>query len=530
MKALLGLAGLLAVGCHGDPHEGGELAHGEEGGHEEGSHAGHGHAHGEGVAIGITRWADTLELFAEHPPAVVGQEVPFLAHITILEGFLPLEHARVRLSLSGPAELSAEAPMLRSGIYRPVFTPTLPGTYSGTLTVIDGGEGSIGGFEIEVYPTQAAADAAHPGDEEDDGSIAFLKEQQWRVPFDTAFAERRRIRPSVEVTGELTTPPGGAAHVHAPIAGRVMGAGASFPRPGTLVEAGDLLATIAPTPGALEDAARASIALVEAQSRLEASRIEVERTRRMAADQAIPERRVEEAERQLRVAEASVAAARRAQALYRSAQSGHGRGSWRVTSPIRGVIDAVEVTPGEAVGANDLVFRIVDPTVLWVRADVPESWASRFVPHASASFQLVGDERWHLIDLEGDADRAASLVHASRTVDPQSRTVRVVYSLGRTEDTFRVGAAIHVLVPVGDAVDAVTVPRSAVLEVEGRSVVYVQVEGESFAERSVRTGPTEGASVAILAGVEAGERVVTRGAHLVRLAGSSGAVGHGHVH
>ena len=505
-------------------------AHIEEGGHEEGAHGGHGHGHGDGVAIGITRWSETLELFAEHPPAVVGQEVSFLAHVTILDGFPPLEDARVRLSMTGPAELHAEAPMLRSGIYRPVFTPTVAGTYSGTLTVIEGGEGSIRDFEIEVYPTQAAADEAHPGDEEDDGSVSFLKEQQWRVPFDTAFADRRSIRPSAEVTGEFATPPGGVAHVHAPVAGRVMAATSGFPSPGTLVEAGDLLATIAPTPGAPEDAARASLAVVEAQSRLEASRIEVERTQRMAADQAIPARRVEEAERQLHVAEASVAAARRAQSLYSSAQSGRGRGSWRITSPIRGVVDAVEVSPGEAVGSNDLLFRIVDPDVLWVRADVPEAWASRFVRDANASFQLVGDERWHVIDLEGSPDTGASLVHASRTVDPGSRTVRVVYALGESEDALRVGAAVHVLVPVGPPVDAVTVPRSAILDVEGRSIVYVQVEGESFAERSVRTGPTEGARIAILAGVEAGERVVTRGAHLVRLAGSSGSVGHGHVH
>ena len=108
--------------------------------------------------------------------------------------------------------------------------------------------------------------------------------------------------------------------------------------------------------------------------------------------------------------------------------------------------------------------------------------------------------------------------------------MRVVYALGQTEDVFRVGAAVHVLVPVGPPLDAVTVPRSAILEIEGRSVVYVQVEGESFAERSVRTGPTEGSRIAITGGVEEGERVVTRGAHLIRLAGSSGSVGHGHVH
>ena len=115
---MLVLASLFVAGCHGHPHEGDEHPH------EGDDHPGGGHGHGDGVAIGITQWSDDgLELFAEHPPAVVGQEVPFLAHVTVLEDFSALEDARVRLTLTGPDELAADAPMLRSGIYRPAVTP-----------------------------------------------------------------------------------------------------------------------------------------------------------------------------------------------------------------------------------------------------------------------------------------------------------------------------------------------------------------------------------------------------------------------
>lgn len=516
MRASILTIGLLMLGCHDHPHD--------EEGHEHGD--AHGHGHGDGVAIGITQWSGTLELFAEHPPAVVGQEVPFLAHVTILDGFGALEDARVRLTLTGPAELSAEAPMLRSGIYRPSVTPAVPGTYQGTLTIIEGGEGSIGPFGVEVYPTAEAAAAANPEEEDGGGTISFLKEQQWRVPFATAFASTERVRPSVEVSGELTTPPGGVAHVHAPVTGRIMAPPGGFPVPGATVEEGDLLATIAPTPGAPEDAARASLAVVEAETRVEASRVEVERTERMVADQAVPARQLEDARRQLRVAEASLSAARRASSMFRSAQSGRGGGSWRIASPIAGVLDAVEVSPGEAVGANERLFRVVDPEVLWVTAEIPETWAGRFVSDADASFVLVGDERSYPIALGA----GASLVYCSRTVDPDTRTVRVVYALDDPPEALHVGAAVRVLVPVGEAVEAVTVPRSAVLDVEGRSVVYVQAEGEAFEERAVRTGARQGDLVAVDSAVEPGERVVTVGAHLVRLAGSSGSVGHGHVH
>src|SRR5690606_11235548 len=106
---------------------------------------------------------------------------------------------------------------LRSGIYRLELTPPAAGTYRGRLEVV--GDGSVDGFEVLVHPSEAAASAAVGEDE--DGAITFLKEQQWRVPFDTVFAARGTVRPTVEVAGVLTTPPGGSAHVHAPVAGRV---------------------------------------------------------------------------------------------------------------------------------------------------------------------------------------------------------------------------------------------------------------------------------------------------------------------
>ena len=90
---------------------------------------------------------------------------------------------------------------------------------------------------------------------------------------------------------------------------------------------------------------------------------------------------------------------------------------------------------------------------------------------------------------------------------------------------------MRVSVPAGEASESTAVPRSAVLQDEGRDVVYVQTEGEAFEERVVRLGNQAGGWVAIDGGVTPGERVVTRGANLVRLAArASSEPSHGHVH
>ena len=61
-------------------------------------------------------------------------------------------------------------------------------------------------------------------------------------------------------------------------------------------------------------------------------------------------------------------------------------------------------------------------------------------------------------------------------------------------------------------------------------MVFVQTAGETFARRPVTTGARDGSYVAV-DGVTAGERVVVRGAPLVRLSSMSSQVpAHGHVH
>jgi multidrug efflux pump subunit AcrA (membrane-fusion protein) len=77
----------------------------------------------------------------------------------------------------------------------------------------------------------------------------------------------------------------------------------------------------------------------------------------------------------------------------------------------------------------------------------------------------------------------------------------------------------------------VLVPSSAGLDVDGRSLSYVRVEGELFEARRVTLGGGTGDRLLVLDGVRAGERIVTGAAFQVRLASLSTAVPtHGHEH
>lgn len=517
----------LAGGC---PSK--EAGHEHASEHPEGhDHHAEDHGHGETPMRRITRWTDAVELFLEHPAAVAGQPLRLLAHVTVLDGFRALEPGQVALELQGPASATAVAGApVRPGIYELSLVPPRPGKYRGELRVKGSGvESVIEGLELEVFDSaeQAAGAVSEP---EEEHYIELLKEQQWGIPFATAFARQGSLVASIEVAGAVGTPPGGSAEIGAPSTGRIIAPDKGLPHPGQSVRAGEVLAQLAPAPSSPEEAARAGLAVTEAQARASAARAALERAQRLIADEAISQRELEDARRELAVAEQAVRAASSTERLFSGARAGSGAGSWRLVSPIAGTLAEVRATAGSTVAQGELLFRVVNLSKLWIRARVPEQDAARLRADKDASFQIAGLDSWLPIDVTAP-DATASVVTVGRTVDPGSRTVDVIYALHEPDPRLRVGGLVRVSLPAGDDFSGVVVPRSALVDDDGLQVVYVQVDGEHFEERKVRAGPVQGELAGIVSGLSAGERIVTAGANVVRLAASGGSeTPHGHIH
>jgi multidrug efflux pump subunit AcrA (membrane-fusion protein) len=79
--------------------------------------------------------------------------------------------------------------------------------------------------------------------------------------------------------------------------------------------------------------------------------------------------------------------------------------------------------------------------------------------------------------------------------------------------------------------ESMVVPQTAILEEQGYYYLYVQVTGESYTKRAVRIGASDGLRTEIISGLEQGERVVTRGAMLLKSASMvTVEADHGHSH
>jgi cobalt-zinc-cadmium efflux system membrane fusion protein len=71
-------------------------------------------------------------------------------------------------------------------------------------------------------------------------------------------------------------------------------------------------------------------------------------------------------------------------------------------------------------------------------------------------------------------------------------------------------------IDVGDSNQFIAVPREAVLEVDGKEFVYVAEAGNRYVKRPVKTATASNDQVRILEGLAPGERVVTKGAVLIK--------------
>jgi membrane fusion protein, heavy metal efflux system len=516
--------------------------HARQGTHEHSSdhppghdHHASGHGHGGAAVVSFTLWGEHFELFGEYEAPVVGKATSFLLHLTHLKDFQALTDGKLTLKLTGPSELSATSnDAMRPGIYALSVTPTKPGTYRGVLEIAGADKDVITGLDMVVFATKKEAESSGK-DEDDQGLIEFLKEQQWGVPFGTAFVETGAVTASVQVPGRIETPPEGNVEVDAPLVGRLVAPSKGLPRSGAKIKKGQLLAKLIPAPSSPEGAARAKLNVAEAQARSAAAKTALARAQRLSKDQAISAKELEDAVREAKLAAQAETAAQEAEALYAQARGGGGSGSWRLTAPISGTLVSVKAKPGATASPGEPLFHIVDTSEIWIVARVSEQDASGLKPKRNASYQLPGRKEWIPIEVEGEKPRA-SVVNVGQIVDRVARTVDVIYGLQfgkkkKPSAALRVGGLVQVSVPVGEEFKGVVVPTEAIIDQDGRMVVYVQVDGEHFQERMVRTSARSGGIVAITQGLKEGERVVTKGAHLIRLAERAGkGQGHGHIH
>jgi Cu(I)/Ag(I) efflux system membrane fusion protein len=186
-----------------------------------------------------------------------------------------------------------------------------------------------------------------------------------------------------------------------------------------------------------------------------------------------------------------------------------------VRAPASGVVVEKNVVEGDRIMPGMTVYRIADLSRVWVEADVFEKDLGlvREGQSATASFEAFPGRQF-----------AARITYVHPTVSIESRTGRIRLELANPDLGLKPGMYAQVALDVAAAASALVVPRSAVLSTGSRSLVFVRAADGTLMPREVTAGRTVGRSVEIMAGLEAGERVVSSAAFLVDAESNLGAL------
>lgn len=481
--------------------------------------------------VAVTRWSARSELFMEYPELQVGNGSRFAIHLTDLASFQPLEAGRVAVELDhgdGTVERFVTDAPSTPGIFGITARPERAGTPSLAIRVQSPalqdlhqlGLVRVLGKSESSNSVGASSDPA-----EATATIAFLKEQQWTMEFATQLVESSVMQRSLRVPAVVEPRSGGHLVVTAPVAGRLL-ASVRIPGLGAVVQRGQLLGEIVPHWAGPPDRTALQLAIEEAKVALEAAERQRQRAERLLAVGAVPERRLEDAKAEEAVALARLTAADQRMAHYEASRRDdphkESLSSFSVRAHLEGVVTAVYATEGAHVEEGDVLLEVAATEMVHVSAAIPEA-------RAAVLRSLKGAE----IELADGATvlPVRELVSTAMVVDPQTRTLKATYLVDNSGRHIAIGQSIIVRLFTAHTLEAPNVPDSALVDDGGRTVVYVQTGGESFERRQVEIGNRTGQNVQVTAGLRVGERVVTKGAYLLRLSSMSPqAPAHGHVH
>jgi len=176
-----------------------------------------------------------------------------------------------------------------------------------------------------------------------------------------------------------------------------------------------------------------------------------------------------------------------------------------IYSPANGIVTERKVTEGQYVNAGESLYTLSDLSTVWVKAELyqPDIATIRVGQPAEISW-----------------DVPSGITHGRVAfVDPmlnaQTRTASVRIQVANPKMRLRPGMFVNVKFAMPEGNDMLAVPRSAVLDTGTRKIVYVSTGNGNFEGKEVRLGPPSDQYYPVLAGLKAGDRVVSQGNFLI---------------
>jgi membrane fusion protein (multidrug efflux system) len=247
----------------------------------------------------------------------------------------------------------------------------------------------------------------------------------------------------------------------------------------------------------------------EAQARVAETRAkrEYERAQQLKQYGLITQQNLDDAKSAVEAAEAATAAAR---AQIKTAEARLAKSY--ITAPMDGTVALRGVSVGDRVenmGGGSPVFRIVDNRRLELTVSVPSTYVAAL---------RVGQPLEFTTDTLPGRTFTGKVSFINPALDEATRSARVVAEVPNADGALRGGAFVKGRIVLATRAGVMQVPKEALQnwDLEAQTAEVFVVAGDKAQKRAIKIGKANGVSVEVLSGVQAGDRVVTRGAFNLR--------------
>lgn len=320
-----------------------------------------------------------------------------------------------------------------------------------------------------------------------DGSLFVPKPVQRILAIRTTVTEQSKHRKTIELPGRIIPDPNASGFVQASVSGRLAPPEGGFPRLGTAVKAGDVLAFVYPPFQAIDVSD-----MRQKQGELD-QQIEIVSKRVARYESLIKSGTVSRVNYDEAVAELKGLKDRRA-ALDKTRGEAE-----KLIAPVTGIIASVNAVSGQIAETNAVVFQIIDPARLWV-----EALTFSLLPEADTATARTSEGATLALKFQGAG------------LTDRSQAIPVHFAIDGTTKGLRVGQLVTVLAATGEESEGLAVPRAAVLKTSnGQTVLFEHTRAELFEPRIVRIEPLDAERVLVLDGIGPGKRIVVQGAELL---------------
>lgn len=179
-----------------------------------------------------------------------------------------------------------------------------------------------------------------------------------------------------------------------------------------------------------------------------------------------------------------------------------------IYSPMNGLISQKHISLGEMISTDKEIFTIIDPSSVWLYANIYENDINKIRIGQTAYFLPRGYPQ--------ESKFNAIVDYILPQVNEQNRTAKVRLKIVDKPRDIKSGTFADVFINIGQGLSVLAVPKSAIQRAKNKEVVYLKNNDSEYQITNVVTGISQNNFIEIKSGLKQGDRVVTKGSFTLK--------------